>query len=110
MSSSIPPASSSATGQASASKQHALLQAIQAHLGEIEALATELGRLEEDCVYRYYSQSVKVYGLQIAIERTRTLFEHIAPEATGLNELFSQFARLRLRASSPTTRPCSIGT
>jgi hypothetical protein len=51
--------------------QRELLEAIKTHLADIHALAAKLDRAEERGVYKFYTQSFKVYELQVAVERAR---------------------------------------
>ena len=56
-----------------------LLANIKRRMHEIDELLRRFPAEEEDGVYRYYHKSIKVYGLQMAIEKALSLFESIAP-------------------------------
>lgn len=48
--------------------------------------------LEEDCVYRFYHYSFKVFGAIDAIKDSVELFERIALEGLSLNRMFQGIA------------------
>jgi hypothetical protein len=74
-------------GPSPSRRDHELLQAIKTNLESIDGLAAKLS-WEEDGVYRYYSQSFKVFGLQNLIEQALAIFQHVAPDGTQLNDSF----------------------
>jgi hypothetical protein len=62
-----------------------LLDVLKERVGEVEGLLELFESVEEDGVYRYYHQSLKVYSLQGAIRRAQRLFDELAPTGTELN-------------------------
>jgi hypothetical protein len=62
-----------------------LIEAVKQRLGEVDALLEAFASAEEDGVYRYYHQSLKVYTLQGAVKRAQRLLEDLAPSGTELN-------------------------
>ena len=71
-----------------------LLDAIQARLPELENLLEEMSAHwhAEDGFYRFYHQSLKVYGLQADTGRVVAALRSLLPER-GLNEWFMQIIR-----------------
>jgi len=65
-----------------------LLNAINANREAIDKLAARLAVLEERGVYKYYTQSFKVFALQNAIEHGQELLDRLAAPGTGLNDWF----------------------
>ncbi len=70
-----------------------LLPSIKEHMPEIDALLDELKQSEEDCVYRFYHSSFKVFFLQTLIKSAIELFKKIAPENIPLNEEFESIVK-----------------
>lgn len=60
-------------------RARALLAALKTRADEIERLLADFRDCEEDGVYRYYHQSLKVFALQGLLRRARELFEELAP-------------------------------
>jgi hypothetical protein len=82
---------------AAVDKERELLQAIKRNLADLDALAAQLDDLEERGVYKFYSQSFKVYELQMIVDRAQVLFERIAPTGTALNDWFLSICQTALR-------------
>lgn len=72
-------------GGDTASAERELLGAIKQRPDDIDGLLKGFAEAEEDGVYRYYHQSLKVYALQRAVKVAQRLFEDLAPEHTRLN-------------------------
>lgn len=70
-------------------KDQALLEAIKAHLPELELLLFECRSEYEDRLYRFYYQSFKVYGLQKSSIKALNLFKRIG--AVNQSELCNWF-------------------
>jgi hypothetical protein len=64
-----------------------LLQAIKAHIAELEQLKSDFTRDYEDRIYRFYHQSFKVFSLQSRTQMARALFLRIGG-GRPLNEWF----------------------
>lgn len=69
-----------------------LLDAIKAHLPELETLLFEFRSDYEDRMYRFYYQSFKVYFLQDSTTRAADLFRRIA--AVNGNKLCNWFEEI----------------
>ena len=71
-----------------------LLDAIKAQLPELENLLAEMSAHwhAEDGFYRFYHQSLKVYGLQADTGRVVAALRSLLPER-DLNEWFTQIIR-----------------
>ncbi|HLF95911.1 MAG TPA: hypothetical protein VI457_02100 [Methylococcaceae bacterium] len=75
-------------------KELELLKNLNAHHAElVELLASVSGRRYESGVYRYYSISFKVYGLQEDTRRMVDALRRIAPEGTTLTSVFEEICQ-----------------
>jgi hypothetical protein len=70
----------------------ALLRNLKAALPKLRALLEDVDGSAEDCVYRFYHQSLKVYWLQGETKRIVRALQRLAPERT-LNEWFTQIVK-----------------
>lgn len=72
-----------------------LLDAIKAHLSELELLLFVFGSDYEDRIYRFYYQSLKVYSLQDSTAKAATITER-SGSGSGF---IGGFAFLNLKAA-----------
>src|SRR5258708_3037922 len=66
----------------------ALFRNLKASLPKLRALLEDVDGSAEDCVYRFYHQSLKVYWLQSETTRIARALQRLAPERK-LNEWFT---------------------
>jgi GMP synthase-like glutamine amidotransferase len=65
-----------------------LLANIKSHLSDLEECFSQAHFYDfEDCVYRFYHKSNKVYGLQWHTDVMVTLLQKLAPGGTSLNDV-----------------------
>lgn len=69
-----------------------LLRRIKAALPQLEALYDDLDHQYEDCVYRYYHGSDKVYVLQFGTQKIVQALQSLCP-SRPLNEAFSRILK-----------------
>ena len=77
-------------------KAQELSDKLLANIKESKAAIGELRdvfkQFEEDYVYRFYHQSLKVFGAVVQIKQAKELFERLAPDSFPLNEWFCSMA------------------
>jgi hypothetical protein len=66
-----------------------LLANIKSRMGDLKKLYASMKKDGDDCVYRFYHQSLKVYGLQYETLQAVELFKSLLPNYE-LNEWFMQ--------------------
>jgi hypothetical protein len=74
---------------------NALLSRIKARMAEIDALVAEFADqwAEEDGVYRFYHQSMKVFHLQAPVRKAFKLISEIGGEEDQPNEWYCQIVK-----------------
>jgi len=78
-------------------KDAELMAKIQASWSELAKLLEEINShwVYEDLVYRFYHQSLKVYGIQAETRRIVEALRSVAPEGATVNPMFDEIYQAR---------------